>query len=299
MREAIGVQIADYLVKPVHPRQILSVVTRLLEGDRIRQQRLSRDFVTRFRELEGAAARHSAGANGSSWSPSWRAGTSGCRSAGEPGLLEALQHAAGRACARTSRPSSQNSTRAGWRTPKATGRRSRWTWAPSSSYRCSKPTGAALLMVIDCLRLDQWDMLRDADRRRCSTIEESHYFSILPTATPYSRNAIFSGLFPMEIARAPSGVVGERVRRREPERARGRAAHRAAAGARGRAGAGALRETLHRRRRRRSAASPAGAPGAGRRHGAGLQLHRPADARPLRERDPVRGGARRTRRCAA
>src|SRR3972149_6938764 len=53
LREAIGVEVDDYLVKPVHPRQILSVVTRLLEGDRIRQQRLARDFVTRFRELEG------------------------------------------------------------------------------------------------------------------------------------------------------------------------------------------------------------------------------------------------------
>src|ERR1051325_8307234 len=50
--EAIGVEVDDYLVKPVQPRQILSVVTRLLEGDRIRQQRLARDFVTRFRELE-------------------------------------------------------------------------------------------------------------------------------------------------------------------------------------------------------------------------------------------------------
>src|SRR5256884_9036260 len=53
MRDAIGTQIDDYLVKPVHPRQVLSVVTRLLEGARIRQQRLARDFVTRFRELEG------------------------------------------------------------------------------------------------------------------------------------------------------------------------------------------------------------------------------------------------------
>src|SRR2546425_12995426 len=52
LREAIGIEVDDYLVKPVHPRQILSVVTRLVEGDRIRQQRLARDFVTRFRELE-------------------------------------------------------------------------------------------------------------------------------------------------------------------------------------------------------------------------------------------------------
>src|SRR5213596_2789836 len=52
-REAIGIEVDDYLVKPVQPRQILSVITRLLEGDRIRQQRLARDFVSRFRELEG------------------------------------------------------------------------------------------------------------------------------------------------------------------------------------------------------------------------------------------------------
>src|SRR2546428_5803605 len=51
MREAIGIAMDDYLVKPVNPRQILSVITRLLEGDRIREQRLARDFVLRFREL--------------------------------------------------------------------------------------------------------------------------------------------------------------------------------------------------------------------------------------------------------
>src|SRR2546426_1758441 len=53
LRDAIGVDVDDYLVKPVHPRQILSVVTRLLDGERIRQQRLARDFGARFRELEG------------------------------------------------------------------------------------------------------------------------------------------------------------------------------------------------------------------------------------------------------
>ena len=57
LKDAIGADISDYLIKPVNPRQILSVVTRLLDGDRIRQQRLSRDFATRFRELEAAARR--------------------------------------------------------------------------------------------------------------------------------------------------------------------------------------------------------------------------------------------------
>ena len=36
LKDAIGAEISDYLIKPVNPRQILSVVTRLLEGDRIK-----------------------------------------------------------------------------------------------------------------------------------------------------------------------------------------------------------------------------------------------------------------------
>jgi len=60
-------------------------------------------------------------------------------------------------------------------------------------------TGRVLLIVVDCLRLDQWEALRDLITPLFD-VEESHYFSIVPTATPYSRNAIFSGMFPMEIA---------------------------------------------------------------------------------------------------
>src|SRR5881409_4030307 len=67
LREAIGIEVDDYLVKPVQPRQILSVITRLLEGDRIRQQRLARDFVTRFRELEGRRGGGGSGSAGLAW----------------------------------------------------------------------------------------------------------------------------------------------------------------------------------------------------------------------------------------
>ena len=62
-----------------------------------------------------------------------------------------------------------------------------------------RSTGRVLFVVIDCLRLDQWEVLRDLVTPLFD-VEESHYYSILPTATPFARNAIFSGLFPMEIA---------------------------------------------------------------------------------------------------
>src|SRR5919107_1771119 len=52
LREALGAAIRDYLVKPVNPRQVLTAVTRILEGPRIRQQAVARRFVERFREIE-------------------------------------------------------------------------------------------------------------------------------------------------------------------------------------------------------------------------------------------------------
>ena len=52
LKEAIGVNVRDYLVKPINPRQVLTVVTRILEGPRIRQQAIARSFVERFRAIE-------------------------------------------------------------------------------------------------------------------------------------------------------------------------------------------------------------------------------------------------------
>ena len=59
-----------------------------------------------------------------------------------------------------------------------------------------KPT---ILLVIDNLRLDQWHIIREELITSHSIESEIKYFSILPTATQYSRNAIFSGLKPIEI----------------------------------------------------------------------------------------------------
>jgi CheY-like chemotaxis protein len=55
------------------------------------------------------------------------------------------------------------------------------------------------LVVLDNFRYDQWRMLaRELSEQ--FDIEEDLYCSILPTATQYARNAIFSGLMPNKIA---------------------------------------------------------------------------------------------------
>jgi hypothetical protein len=53
-------------------------------------------------------------------------------------------------------------------------------------------------LIIDCMRLDQWLTLEHFFFERFR-LRKDHYYSILPTATPFSRNAIFSGLFPEQI----------------------------------------------------------------------------------------------------
>lgn len=55
------------------------------------------------------------------------------------------------------------------------------------------------LIVIDNFRLDQWRMLSQ-EIGDMFDIDEQTYMSILPTATQYARNAIFSGLMPVKIA---------------------------------------------------------------------------------------------------
>ena len=55
------------------------------------------------------------------------------------------------------------------------------------------------LIVIDNFRFDQWRILSQ-EIGDMFDIEEDLYMSILPTATQYARNAIFSGLMPQQIA---------------------------------------------------------------------------------------------------
>ena len=56
-----------------------------------------------------------------------------------------------------------------------------------------------ILLVIDNLRLDQWNVIRSEFLNSYIVDNETSYFSILPTATQYSRNALFAGLTPLEI----------------------------------------------------------------------------------------------------
>ena len=56
-----------------------------------------------------------------------------------------------------------------------------------------------LFVVLDCMRLDHWFTIKPL-LQPYFDVTTNFYYSILPTATSYARNAIFSGLFPLELA---------------------------------------------------------------------------------------------------
>jgi DNA-binding response OmpR family regulator len=208
LMEALGAEVESYLVKPVTPRQVYAVVTRLLEGARIHQQALARRFVGRFRALQAESFRD---LDWRGWIDRYAELTQwdlDLVTAGETGLYEAL---------RGLYPDM----------------RREFASFISESYPCwlrdlggNRPPLSvdvvhefllpivnrdrqALFVVIDCLRLDQWRAI-EPSLTSLFEIETTHYFSILPTATPYSRNALFSGLFPCEIAGRFPDWWGER-----------------------------------------------------------------------------------------
>lgn len=198
MREAIGLKVDDFLVKPVQPRQVLTVITRLLEGDRIRQQHLAREFVTRFRELEG---RRAAALGWREWIDLWRelaVWDVRLSEAQEPGLADALR--AMMSGLRRDFAGFIERNYANWIAhPDA----DRPALSPDVVAEMVMPVlesrGKVLFILVDCLRLDQWEALVPLITP-IFDVETSYYYSILPTATPYARNAIFAGLLPRDIA---------------------------------------------------------------------------------------------------
>jgi CheY-like chemotaxis protein len=198
LQEAIARRADDYIVKPTSPRQVASVVARILEGPGLRHEQMARDFVRSYSEIRARID----GATG------WRDWTDlysdlvdwelELGRADERGLLDSLRDLAGDA-----RREFADFVIANYANWVARGQEDRPSLSIDIVPRFFLPLLAraepAVLIVVDCLRLDQWRGLRaviDQDFE----VESDLYFSILPTATPYARNAIFSGVFPDEIS---------------------------------------------------------------------------------------------------
>ncbi|HEY7728620.1 MAG TPA: bifunctional response regulator/alkaline phosphatase family protein, partial [Candidatus Eisenbacteria bacterium] len=205
MNEAIGRRIDDYLIKPVRPTQIFLVLKRILEAYRLQEGQRTRDSVTELARTRAEIA------GGLDWrgyierydrSARWDVELD---HADDLALRQA--HADQRREMNVSFAQYVESRYESWvagndAPPLSTAVVSRWV-APHLRARRQ-----VFLIVVDCLRLDQWHTVEPL-LRPYFNMDLEHHVSILPTATPYARNAIFSGLFPEEIWRSHPGYWEE------------------------------------------------------------------------------------------
>lgn len=197
MEQAIGGKIDDYLTKPVNPSQILLVCKKILERRKIAGERISRDYTSEFNQISMRLM------GGMSWQDWIEIHTRLCEFDIEldqhPDLgLKQILYDQKRECnAEFGRFVEKHylSWINGGGTPPLS-----VDIVPHFVLPHVRAGRKTLLLVLDNLRLDQW-LVMEPLLRDYFSVQRDYYFSILPTATPYARNAIFSGLFPSEIER--------------------------------------------------------------------------------------------------
>ena len=197
MEEAIGNKIADYLIKPVNPNQILLSLKKNLDHSRLVSEKTTSNYQQEFRKIAMDMAMIN---SYEEWVEMyqrliyWELELEDIEDSGMFEILETQKIEANSQFCKFINKNYQD-------------------WfdgvpdAPLLSHRLFKekvlpeinkeqPT---LLIVIDNLRYDQWKVFEPIVNKHYKITEETPYFSILPTATQYARNSIFSGLMPLEM----------------------------------------------------------------------------------------------------
>ena len=196
MEEAIGGQITDYLIKPVNPNQVLLTLKRIMDSKRLVSEKTTTAYQQDFRNLFMAL---SSNLDHNEWQELykklvyWELEMS--RSDSDE-MMEVFQSQKAEANKEFFKFVSKNYE--DWikkeEGPLLSHNVFKEKIAPHLEE--GKPT---FLVVIDNLRFDQWKSLQPIIGDSFRVLEEDMFYSILPTATQYARNALFAGMMPIDI----------------------------------------------------------------------------------------------------
>jgi CheY-like chemotaxis protein len=194
--EALRKRIDDFLLKPVNPVQILSAVRRILESKAIREKELSREYVEHFNDIEALRAAASGWEDWIKIHASLSEWDNILDEFPDSGLMQT--HLDQRRQCNVEFGMFVEKNYLDWVND---GERPMFSVDLIREYVAPRRREGqrVYFIVIDCLRLDQWLAVQPM-LEPYYNVKVEYYYSILPTATPYSRNAIFSGLYPSEIA---------------------------------------------------------------------------------------------------
>ncbi|MFA4921101.1 MAG: response regulator, partial [Candidatus Neomarinimicrobiota bacterium] len=197
MEKAIGSKITDYLTKPVNPSQVLMACKKILEQQRISSEHVSRNYQEEFHAISQQLYNELISRD---WIEIYQ------KLAGweiefddhpDLGLNETLEDQKRDCNIEFAKFIDKNY--GNWVNEDPHFRPALSPDViPQQVFPLLRDGRKVLFIIIDCMRLDQWYTFAPL-LYEFYNIDVDFYFSILPSATPYARNAIFSGLFPNAI----------------------------------------------------------------------------------------------------
>lgn len=198
MEEAIGSKIADYLIKPVNPNQILLSLKKNLDDSRLITEKTTLDYQKEFRKISMELAMVNSYEDWVELYKKLLFWEMKLEDINDQAMIEILESQKVEANSQFGKYIERNYE--DWFAPKAD--------KPIQSHdlfkelvvpEIKKKDKPILFVVIDNLRYDQWKSFETVISNYYKLEKEVPYFSILPTATQYARNAIFSGLLPLDM----------------------------------------------------------------------------------------------------
>ena len=197
MDEAIGSQISDYLIKPVNPNQVWLSLKKILDNKRLVAERTTSAYQQEFRNLFTAL---NSNPDHNEWMEIYRKIIYWELEMGKsdsPEMQEVFQTQ--KQEANTEFFKFINRHYASWINGKEQAPVMSHTLMQQKVFPTVEKGTPTFFILIDNLRFDQWKAIQPIFAESFRILEEDSFYSILPTATQYARNAIFSGLLPVEI----------------------------------------------------------------------------------------------------
>ncbi|WP_298526439.1 PglZ domain-containing protein [uncultured Christiangramia sp.] len=197
MEEAIGSKIADYLIKPVNPNQILLSLKKNLDHSRLISEKTTSNYQQEFRKIAMELSQVNSYEEWVSLYQKliyWEIQLEEIEDSGMFEILESQKQEANNQFFKFISKNYEDWFQQGGEPPVMS-----HTLFKKKILPEIKPGEPTLLVVVDNLRYDQWKSLEPIITTHYKKEKEDAYFSILPTATQYARNAIFSGMMPSEM----------------------------------------------------------------------------------------------------
>lgn len=197
MEQAIGSQIADYILKPVNPNQILLSLKKNLQQDHLVEQKTITSYQQEFRQLSmelNELFTHEDWVKYYKKILNWEIKFDKVFDNEFANLLQNQKEEANIQFAKFIEKNYKN-----WLHENQKPLMSHTLFQQKVKPEFSDDK--ILLLMIDNLRYDQWKVIEPLFTKFYQKRSEDAYYSILPTATQYARNAFFAGFMPSEIAK--------------------------------------------------------------------------------------------------